>query len=203
MRARLRGPGGASTISLADDATVGDLIAQIIEKTSISSFDVKYGYPPKPLFLKQSEKSRPLKELDVKLDGEQITISPTEQPVVQQSSQGDSKEKATLKSQNEGLSPVPVPPEGGKQKRPAGPVSLQRKGMAGDVPELPLPERGATLGKFLVPFYTTSAHASSAPRDARRQQLSLPGPRRRRPTRGRPQHARAALPGREHHPGRA
>lgn len=137
MRVRLRGPGGASTISLADDATVGDLIAQIIEKTSISSFDVKYGYPPQPLLLNQSETSRPLKHLDVKLDGEQLTISPKEP------SQSDTREEKSS----------PIPHKEGEQKKPTGPVSLQRKEMEGDVPELPLPARGATLGKLLQPFF--------------------------------------------------
>lgn len=146
MRARLRGPGGASTISLADNATVGDLIAEIIDKTSISSFDVKYGYPPKPLLLKQSETSRLLKDLDVRLDGEQLTISRKEQPLTQQASQGDTTKKEEQGVSDVGSSAFPVSSSNKSQERSAGPVSLQRKGMDGDVPELPLPERGATLG---------------------------------------------------------
>ena len=160
MRARLRGPGGASTIALDDDATVGDLISQIIEKTSISSFDIKYGYPPKPLVLEESEKSMPLTKLDVKLDGEQLTISPKDEAaanrdaagiaVQQQSAPDDSSPEATQKEPQipEAFSFTDVPGVQPKEsQKAAGPVSLQRKAMEGDVPELPLPERGATLGK--------------------------------------------------------
>jgi ubiquitin thioesterase OTU1 len=136
MRARLRGPGGASTISLANDATVGDLIAQIIEKTAISSFDIKYGYPPRPLDLNQNETARPLKELDVKLDGEQLIVSPKETPAVQQPSQETSTRENNASASS-----------GQTQKKGDGPIALQKKAMEGDVPEVPMPERGATLGK--------------------------------------------------------
>jgi ubiquitin thioesterase OTU1 len=147
MRARLRAPGGASTVELADDATVGDLISKIVEKTSLSSFDIKYGYPPKPLLLNQSETSRPLKDLDIKLDGEQLTISQKEQPVVPQSSQSTTQGVATQRGQNIGSSHAPTSSKGAGREGSADPVSLQRKGMEGDVPELPLPDRGATLGR--------------------------------------------------------
>lgn len=133
MRARLRAPGGASTVELADDATVGDLISKIVEKTSLSSFDIKYGYPPKPLLLDRSETLRPLKDLGIKLDGEQLTISHKELPVAPQSSQDGTQGVTSSK--------------GAGQHGSAGPVSLQRKGIEGDVPELPLPDRGATLGR--------------------------------------------------------
>jgi hypothetical protein len=205
MRARLRGPEGTSTVNLADDATVGDLISQIIEKTSLSSFDIKYGYPPKPLLLKQSETSRPLKELDVKLDGEQLIISQREPPVVQQSSQSDTQMKTAHRTQivdSSSSSNLPDSSNPEELERAAGPVSLQRKSMAGDVPELPLPERGATLGKFLKLVYRYSTDPPSPPRHAGRQQLSLPRSRHRRAPRRRPQHAGAALPRGKHHPSR-
>ena len=160
MRTRLRGPGGASTITLADDATVGDLIAHITEKTSITSFDVKYGYPPKPLLLEQSEKSLPLSKLDVKLDGEQLTISARDDPsastgVTKGQSAGQKHDEATSPNKaqtttttkaSESFSFAGIPPISQSEKKPAGPVSLQRKAMEGDVPEIPLPNRGSTLG---------------------------------------------------------
>jgi ubiquitin thioesterase OTU1 len=145
MRARLRGPGGASTITLADDATVGDLLTEIVEKTSIPSFDIKYGYPPKPLRLEQSEPSRPLKELDVKLDGEQLTISQKEGPAVPTSNNQQSGPSGSLKEATPRADSSRVI----EDRRSPGPVSLQRKSMESDVPELPLPERGATLGNSL------------------------------------------------------
>ncbi len=160
MHTRLRGPGGASTITLADDATVGDLIAQITEKTSITSFDIKYGYPPKPLFVEQSEKSLPLSKLDVRLDGEQLTISARDDPsastgVTKGNSTSQKHDEATSTNRaqttkttkaSEFFSLAGIPPISRSEKKPAGPVSLQRKVMEGDVPEIPLPDRGATLG---------------------------------------------------------
>lgn len=164
MRARLRAPGGASTITLPDDATIGDLISQIIEKTSITKFDIKYGYPPRPLHLEQEEKSLLLSQLEVKLDGEQLTISPRDdearkettnkaEPSKQQNVAPASKasssragEPSTSTSPGFSFTGAPISEEK-SEKKERKQVSLQRKAMEGDVPELPLPERGATLGK--------------------------------------------------------
>ena len=133
MRTRLRAPGGASTLQLPDDATVSDLIAQIKEKTSLSNFDVKYGYPPRPLVLDQYPKSQALSTLDVKLNGEQLTISardpPEEQtPVVESKDVQITGEEAKRKGQK--------------------PIGLKKKNVEEEVPELPMPARGATLGTF-------------------------------------------------------
>jgi ubiquitin thioesterase OTU1 len=158
MRTRLRGPGGASTINLSDDATVGDLISQISEKTSLSSFDIKYGYPPKPLLLEKNENTLPLSKLEVKLDGEQLTISakvddtpPSPEP---------SKQSLKKASQNEAPTPdsfsftdIPGTPA---KTMPKGPVSLQRKTMEGDVPTEPFTERNATVGLYLLSLLPSS-----------------------------------------------
>lgn len=156
MRARLRAPGGASTITLPDDATIDDLITQIIEKTSIRKFDIKYGYPPRPLLLDQQEKSLPLSKLDVKLDGEQLTISPRDDEAGKETNKAEPSKQENVASANKSGIPstatsgfsftgasVPLETPEKKEKKK---VSLQRKAMAGDVPEIPLPERGATLG---------------------------------------------------------
>jgi ubiquitin thioesterase OTU1 len=156
MRTRLRGPGGTSTLTLPDDATVGDLITQIAEKTSVASFDIKYGYPPQPLLLELYEKSQALSKLAVKLDGEQLIISPkddssqkqTRQPVTETANKGQEKgTKLPVESSSFSFTDVPgFEQSESKQKRP---VALQRaRTMEGDVPELPLPKRGATLGGF-------------------------------------------------------
>ncbi|KAL3426162.1 ubiquitin thioesterase otu1 [Phlyctema vagabunda] len=133
MRIRLRAPGGASTITLADDATVGDLISDIVEKTSVKSFDIKYGYPPKPLLLDQ--KSVLLRDLDVNLNGEQLTIGAKDEPAVR---------KPESESQ-------PPRSKASPSKQSSEPVALKRKAMEGDVPEIPLPERGATLVLRVMP----------------------------------------------------
>jgi ubiquitin thioesterase OTU1 len=154
MRMRLRAPGGQSTITLSNDATINDLIAQITEKTSISSFDVKYGYPPKPLLLEQCERSLPLSQLDVKLDGEQLTISAREDS---DSGAGESKVTGQKSSQDEGLFSFTDGASTSTPQKLPKPIALKKKGMAGEVPEIPMPARGATLGAFLECYIFVSS----------------------------------------------
>jgi ubiquitin thioesterase OTU1 len=162
MRLRIRAPQGASTINLPDTATISDLNSQISEKTSISKFDIKYGYPPKPLLLQQYEPSRLLSELDVKLDGEQLIISPkTDETTSKGANQIEPAIKQTshaTKVQSSHPDPESFSFDGtpSSSSKTTGPVSLKRKTMEGEVPELPLPERGATLGMCLSS--TTSPH---------------------------------------------
>lgn len=130
MRIRLRAPGGALTITLDEDAKISDLIAHITEKTSLSSFDIKYGYPPKPLLLSQHPNATPLNELDTKLNGEQLTISAREDEPLRK--QADVAQK-----------PIQAASSPSKQTKP---ITLQKKEMARDTPEIPMPERHATLG---------------------------------------------------------
>jgi ubiquitin thioesterase OTU1 len=151
MRTRLRGPGGASTINLPDDATIGDLITQITEKTSLSRFDIKYGYPPKPLLLEENESSLPLSKLEVKLDGEQLTISARADDIP--STTEPTKQLPKKTSNNEAPTPDSFSftdiPGTTTKSMPTGPVSLQRKTMDGDVPTEPFLERNATVGPHL------------------------------------------------------
>ena len=77
MRVRIRGPTGQSTISLSrKSSTVGDLRTQIADATSISNFDIKYGYPPKPLSLQDHDTMARLSDIGIDLDGEQLIVSP-------------------------------------------------------------------------------------------------------------------------------
>ncbi|KAI9822332.1 MAG: ubiquitin-specific protease otu1 [Pycnora praestabilis] len=78
MRIRVRGPSGSSTINTTETATIGELLSQISEKTSLQSFDIKYSYPPTPLQLDHHERSTSLSDLGVKLDGEQLIVSAKE-----------------------------------------------------------------------------------------------------------------------------
>lgn len=157
MRVRLKGPGGTATLSLDDDDTVGDLIDQIAEKTSVSSFEVKYGYPPKPLLLEERRKQ--LKDLGVKLNGESLTISPKEDPAAtsdNQSKQDEQSPSKTTQKRTEGTASAPSVSFAGMnpsepKKKTTKPVSLQKKAMEGEVPEIPLSDRGATLGKLILP----------------------------------------------------
>ena len=159
MRVRIKGPSGTAALSLTDDATIGDLISQIAEKTSISSFDVKYGFPPKPLLLE--EKSKQLINLGVKLDGESLTVIPKEEPAASTDVSSDKQStNDPLLTRTKGIAPAPSVSFTGMNSsnsiQPNKPVSLQKKAMAGEVPEIPLPERGATLGIALKSFVEDS-----------------------------------------------
>jgi ubiquitin thioesterase OTU1 len=148
---RLRGPGGASTITLSDDATIQDLTSQITEKTSISSFDIKYGYPPKPLLLEESDSSMPLSKLDVKLDGEQLTISVREVAEPANRQIEAAAQNSTLPSSSFSFADGAVESSPKKQSKP---IALKKKDMVDEVPEIPMAERGATLGKTQNTLYS-------------------------------------------------
>lgn len=131
MRLRLRAPQGASTLNLAEDATVADLLAMVREKTSLTNFDLKYSYPPKPLVLDDPE--APLSSLGINLNGEQLIVSARDTgPTV----------PATASTDHESSTPA-----GTSEAVSRAPIALQKKPMAKDVPEVPLPELGATLGE--------------------------------------------------------
>jgi ubiquitin thioesterase OTU1 len=75
MRLRIRGPSGQSVVSFDDTKTVDNLRKTIATETSLITFDIKYGYPPKTLPLDEYTASTLLCDLDVKLDGEQLIVS--------------------------------------------------------------------------------------------------------------------------------
>ncbi|KAK4988649.1 ubiquitin-specific protease otu1, partial [Elasticomyces elasticus] len=76
MRLRVRGPSGAVPITLPDVATWGELLSLISEKTSVPDFDIKYGYPPRPFDTTSISASTKLTDVEIRLDGEQLTIIP-------------------------------------------------------------------------------------------------------------------------------
>lgn len=76
MRLRVRGPSGQSTVTLAESATVSDLRDQIAEKTGLTSYDVKYGYPDlTPLHLDRYQPGQPISDIGVNLHGEQLIVA--------------------------------------------------------------------------------------------------------------------------------
>ncbi|TGO80154.1 hypothetical protein BELL_0013g00050 [Botrytis elliptica] len=121
-RMRVRGPEGTSTITLPDDAKISDLISEITSKTSLTNFDIKYGYPPKPLLLSQSEPSLPLSKLDIKLNGEQLTISSREE----RKSVGSPKLTSPSNSKTSSIAPQV------KDRQTAEAKSFSFSGMHGD-----------------------------------------------------------------------
>src|SRR5690606_11039353 len=83
MRLKLRfvGPGArpAAVITLADTATVDDLLREIKEKggfddNSKTNPAIKHGFPPKTLELVAFPAGTLLSEIPVKLNNEQLTI---------------------------------------------------------------------------------------------------------------------------------
>jgi ubiquitin thioesterase OTU1 len=62
-------------VNLDDTQTVENLRKTIATETSLTIFDIKYGYPPKTLPLDQYPPSTLLCDLDVKLNGEQLIVS--------------------------------------------------------------------------------------------------------------------------------
>jgi len=171
MRIRLRGPGGQSTISLPEIATVAELQTQISRKTSISKPDIKYGYPPKPLPLDQYSASTKLSDLETRLDGEQLIVSekpikPAETPKTS-SSATQVQNPATQPTLPNGTSassntPIPSPfsfagigtsPDQTMTGKPTKPLSLSRKATTSSLepPELPLPVYASTLLLRIMP----------------------------------------------------
>jgi ubiquitin thioesterase OTU1 len=160
MRIRLRGPLGASVILVNEKDTVGSLLHLITEKTGLSGFEVKYGYPPKPLELAKSSPSLSLADLGVKLDGEQLTVSPgpsrakttigSDNPLKRESSSKSSDSKRSNMSQKASLLPL----SSGAEKNQAQPLALTRKAKQNlemEPPELPVPEQAATILLRIMP----------------------------------------------------
>jgi len=165
MRLRIRGPAGQATISLPETATVGDLQSQITEKTSIPHFDLKYGYPPKPLPLKDYDTATKLSEIGIKLDGEQlivsasttgpnnhvpsVDVSPTApKPSIEVSLQnGTTATPSPFSFAGVGTTPQPAAQKASK------PLSLSRKSTSQsmDAPELPLLMHSSTLILRIMP----------------------------------------------------
>src|SRR5271155_4995560 len=75
MRLRIRGPAGQSTVTLDDESTVETLRKAITTETTLAAYDVKYGYPPKSLALDRYPPATKLRDLEVRLNGEQLIVS--------------------------------------------------------------------------------------------------------------------------------
>lgn len=164
IRVRIRGPSGQSTASFDDNATISTLRSQIKESTSLSSFDVKYGYPPKPLQLDQFDDGALLVDLDIKLNGEQLLVTRAEnaqatppttpaqadkQPVTRSNadaSGGAAPQQNVTKSQ-------PSSNPKASHSEPSAPLALARKPRKemSDPPEVFVPDLGGTLVLRVMP----------------------------------------------------
>ncbi|KAI1412674.1 OTU-domain-containing protein [Hypoxylon sp. FL1857] len=80
MKIRYRGPQGAGTVELPDDATVQDLISKFKDELGFTDVTVKYGWPLKAISAAQNNDS--LKSLG--LDRENLTVAAGAQETQQQ-----------------------------------------------------------------------------------------------------------------------
>lgn len=75
MRIKVRSLLGNQVLTLDDNATVDALAEEIRKTTTLQDFEVKFGFPPKPLVLEEYSISHRLADLPVKLAGEQLIVS--------------------------------------------------------------------------------------------------------------------------------
>ncbi|KAI9691211.1 MAG: ubiquitin-specific protease otu1 [Bathelium mastoideum] len=142
MRIRVRGPSGVSTITLDASATVGDLKSAIQRATSVPDFDLKYGYPPRPLDTTAMDAGTKLGDIGTKLDGEQLIVIPREiqsqleHPV-------ETKDNVPIR---ESIQPNPA-----QSSQSLLPLERKQTGVENDPPELPLLSHGGTLVLRVMP----------------------------------------------------
>ncbi|KAL2132867.1 hypothetical protein VTI74DRAFT_3213 [Chaetomium olivicolor] len=72
----LRSPNGQSRIQIDDESTLRDLVELIKQKTGLSKFSLKYGYPLQGLDISPSLQNSSIK--DLKLRGETIVVAPSD-----------------------------------------------------------------------------------------------------------------------------
>lgn len=144
MRLRVRGPQGVATVTLEDSASWSDLRKEIADKTGVSDFDVKYGYPPQPLATDGIEDSTKLSEFPVKLNGEQLIVMPrqTEEP-----------------SSKDPPSNAPKAPTASSHTQPAAAsfpdqqlnLSRKKNDVESDPPEVPVPLLDGIMALRVMP----------------------------------------------------
>lgn len=106
MRIKIRSPTGTQVLTFPPEATVSSLLEEIRSKTSLlGDLDIKLGYPPKALILKEHPSDTLLKNLPIKLEGEQLFISESGGGTIRGSGSGVVKksEGTTIESGNAGV----------------------------------------------------------------------------------------------------
>lgn len=143
FRLRIRGPSGQSLITFAPDtATISDLHAQITERTGLKSYDVKSGYPPKPLDIGSSGDTALATNLGIR-DGEQLTITAKD-------GGGGGGHESTAPAAQDQNSSLTMP----STTATSQPLSLSRKkkpSLESDPPQIPAPEYDGTIVLRIMP----------------------------------------------------
>ncbi|KAJ5555510.1 hypothetical protein N7461_003980 [Penicillium sp. DV-2018c] len=133
MRIRVRGPSGQSTVTLDDSATIGDLRDQIAEKTSLGTFDVKYGYPLQPLELDTYQPDQRISEIGIHLNGESLIVA-----------QKEGASRAARDDEDHATTAHPEPPRPSRSHIP-------QEDRAEDPPEIASPEHAGTFVLRVMP----------------------------------------------------
>ncbi|KZZ90926.1 Ovarian tumor, otubain [Ascosphaera apis ARSEF 7405] len=140
MRLRIRGPSGQSTVELGEGATVADLQSCVREKTGLSSYEVKCGYPPRPLDLSDAASTTAITSIGL-ANGEQLTVTERSLDTPIQAGHDMSSQTAVLDTAS--TIAGPSVPKQDIQKVP--PNDDQ------DPPEVPSPELGGTFVLRVMP----------------------------------------------------
>lgn len=122
IQVRIRAPNGQSRLEIDDEGSLGDLIAMVKEKTGLTKFSLKYGYPLKNLDISPEIQST-TKVKDHGLRGETLVVAPLESS----------------------SSPAPPPPAA-ESSTPAAPKPFTPKGIEPDETSLAWPEKGGYIG---------------------------------------------------------
>ncbi|KAJ5510831.1 Ovarian tumor otubain [Penicillium expansum] len=136
MRIRVRGPSGQSTITLDDTATIKDLLTQIAEKTGLATFDVKYGYPLKPLELDSFQQDQRILEVGINLNGESLIVA--------------QKEGATRGVSDDAPTARTVPSQPAQPSQPSR-SQIPPENTTEDPPEIASPEHAGTFVLRVMP----------------------------------------------------
>lgn len=146
---------------MPEHATWGDLKAEISDKTSVPDFDIKYGYPPKPLDTTSFDHDLKLSDIGINLSGEQLIVMPRDIQSKLSNPMSDSTPNplvaGTLPPQHNVSPPKhqkgDFPPDQSESTSQAAPLSLARK--ANDVteepPEVPVPGLDGVLVLRVMP----------------------------------------------------
>ncbi|KAJ5780895.1 Ovarian tumor otubain [Penicillium paradoxum] len=133
MRIRIRGPSGQSTITFDDSATIKDLQNQIAEKTGLDAFDVKYGYPLKPLELDSFQPEQSILGAGIKLHGESLVVA--------------QKEGASRGASDDTPKAQPAPSQPSMSQRP----QIPQESSAEDPPEIASSDHAGTFVLRVMP----------------------------------------------------
>jgi len=124
IQIRLRAPNGQARVEVDDEATLGDLIGLIKEKTGLVDFSLKYGYPLQNLDIGLDAQEKRVKEFQLR--GETIVVAPMEAPT------------SVMIPQEAPAKPAPKP--------------FTPKGIEPDETSIEWPERGGHIGSLLCWF---------------------------------------------------